>query len=87
MDSALRRLLFDADAIDTHGFAWADVTSKINKKVKRYSKILIKLTRSFLEVEEKDQMRIFNLQFRAERGHQVILSRAFQKIVGEIKEN
>jgi len=64
-------------------FAGPKLTSRINKKSKRYnfSKIWIKLTRSFLEVEEKDQNGenfSTSANFRAKRFHGKYSSRAFQ---------
>jgi len=85
-DSAVRRLMFEAGEhfSDLMILCRADVTSKNNSKVKRYLENFDKVERKVVEVEEKDQQRMFQPVVGGEE-----IMKTFElkpsKVIGEIK--
>ena len=85
-DSAVRRLMFEAGEhfSDLMILCRADLTSKNNSKVKRYLENFDKVERKVVEVEEKDQQRMFQPVVGGEE-----IMKTFElkpsKVIGEIK--
>lgn len=85
-DSAVRRLMFEAGEHFSYLMILcrADVTSKNNSKVKRYLENFDKVERKVLEVEEKDQQRMFQPVVGGEE-----IMKTFDlkpsKVIGDIK--
>lgn len=85
-DSAVRRLMFEAGEhfSDLMILCRADVTSKNNSKVKRYLENFDKVERKVVEVEEKDQQRMFQPVVKGED-----IMKTFDlkpsKVIGDIK--
>ena len=85
-DSAVRRLLYEAgdDVEALMKLCKADITSKNHDRVRRYLANFLKVEEKMKEVEEKDQVRNFQLPVTGE-----MIMKAFDlqpsKVVGEIK--
>jgi len=85
-DSAVRRLMFEAGEhfSDLMILCRADVTSKNNSKVKRYLENFDKVERKVVEVEEKDQQRMFQPVVKGEDIMQTFDLKP-SKVIGDIK--
>ena len=90
-DAALRRLLFDAgdDLEDLFTLCKADITTKNNKKQKRFTENFILVEQKIKEVEDRDQVRNFQPPISGEdimQAFDIKPCPAVGKIKNQIKE-